>query len=86
MEIVLNFNNCDSISDLHEILMKEFNFPDYYGKNLDALYDCLTELDGNYDVEVICKKGGKLEKYIDEIIDVFKDIDNIEFIHVSRQG
>ncbi|KHD35862.1 barnase inhibitor [Clostridium acetobutylicum] len=28
--------------NLHRILKKELNFPEYYGKNLDALWDCLT--------------------------------------------
>lgn len=30
--------------DGHDYLMEVFDFPDYYGKNLDALYDCLTEI------------------------------------------
>lgn len=29
----------------HTYLAQTLHFPAYYGKNLDALYDCLTELD-----------------------------------------
>ncbi len=29
--------------DLHDALAKELRLPDYYGRNLDALYDILTE-------------------------------------------
>ena len=29
----------------HDYLMRALNLPDYYGKNLDALYDCLTEIE-----------------------------------------
>jgi len=32
---------------MHEDLATELNFPDYYGKNLDALTDCLVELEIN---------------------------------------
>ena len=28
----------------HQYLAQMLDFPDYYGKNLDALFDCLTEL------------------------------------------
>ena len=32
-------------SDLtHDALADAFSFPAYYGKNLDALYDCLTAI------------------------------------------
>ncbi len=29
--------------DLHELLKKKLRFPEYYGCNLDALYDVMTE-------------------------------------------
>ena len=29
----------------HDYLIRALNLPDYYGKNLDALYDCLTEIE-----------------------------------------
>lgn len=39
--------DCEKLLDreqAHLYLAEKLNFPDYYGKNLDALYDCLTEL------------------------------------------
>ena len=32
--------------DLHSIFRETLSFPEWYGNNLDALYDCLTELSG----------------------------------------
>ncbi len=29
---------------LHSFLREVLDFPDYYGENLDALYDCLTDI------------------------------------------
>src|SRR5438046_10079897 len=33
------------INNIHQDLKTKLNFPDYYGKNLDALNDCLSDLD-----------------------------------------
>ncbi|WP_462111645.1 barstar family protein [Campylobacter concisus] len=29
---------------MHEYFAKKFDLPEYYGKNLDALFDCLCEI------------------------------------------
>ncbi|MCR5687780.1 MAG: barstar family protein [Lachnospiraceae bacterium] len=29
----------------HDYIAEVLDFPDYYGKNLDALFDCLTDMD-----------------------------------------
>jgi ribonuclease inhibitor len=31
-----------SYKELHELLKKKLEFPDFYGANLDALWDCIT--------------------------------------------
>lgn len=50
----------------HDYLMEALNLPDYYGKNLDALYDCLTEME--CEIELI-----NASEVDSEIIDTFKD-------------
>lgn len=30
--------------DLHDAISQVLSFPDWYGRNLDALYDCLTDI------------------------------------------
>lgn len=42
MEIILDGKKFTSVDRLHEILQIKLDFPDYYGKNLNALWDCLT--------------------------------------------
>ena len=34
----------DGLAAIHEQLAAELAFPQWYGKNLDALHDCLTDL------------------------------------------
>lgn len=35
---------CTSQADLHAFVAKKLGFPDYYGANLNALADCLSEM------------------------------------------
>ncbi len=44
-KIVLDFKGMENSEDIQEYLAFKFDFPDYYGMNLDALYDCLTDID-----------------------------------------
>ncbi|MEY8318947.1 barstar family protein [Oscillospiraceae bacterium 50-58] len=39
--IILDFNGIKSLWTLHEYFKEVFNLPDYYGYNMDALWDCL---------------------------------------------
>ncbi len=41
-EIFLDACQMTSKSDAHNYIKKMLNFPDYYGKNLDALWDLLS--------------------------------------------
>ena len=53
-----------SEKDVHDALAKALSFPDYYGRNLDALHDCLTELDDTQLVIEDCAAAGaRIEKW-----------------------
>lgn len=44
MKILINCEKLQNREQAHEYLAQMLDFPEYYGKNLDALFDCLTEL------------------------------------------
>ena len=44
-QIVLDGNILADAAKVHNYLMEMLEFPEYYGKNLDALHDCLTDLE-----------------------------------------
>jgi len=44
--IKIALNDVKTIQELHDLLAIAFDFPDYYGKNWDAFWDCITDLTG----------------------------------------
>lgn len=40
-KIELNFNDCKYLGEIHKVMKDAFDFPDYYGENLSALWDLL---------------------------------------------
>ena len=49
-QITLDGNKLADASLVHDYLKEMLAFPEYYGNNLDALYDCLTDLS---DMEIV---------------------------------
>ena len=41
---VVDFRNVEHYLEVHPIIRDALDFPDYYGCNLDALWDCLTDM------------------------------------------
>ena len=62
--------------DGHDYLMEALNFPDYYGKNLDALYDCLCEIE--CEIELI-NPDEVDEDMLDTFIDAANENDFLKF-------
>ena len=44
MRVVLDLSAIESAEDLHREIAQGLAFPAWYGGNLDALHDCLTDL------------------------------------------
>ena len=43
----LDFSKVNSIQEIHQIIKDELDFPDYYGMNWYAFWDCLTDMIGD---------------------------------------
>ena len=60
---------------IHTRIKKALGFPEYYGRNLDALYDCLTDVPSPCEIEVIGLEllPEELSEYASKIRLVFED-------------
>lgn len=45
-EKIIDCSAIQTKEDLHRLFRETLSFPEWYGNNLDALYDCLTEYAG----------------------------------------
>lgn len=42
--VVLDFEGCKTLGQFHLAIKETFGFPEYYGENWSALWDCLTDI------------------------------------------
>lgn len=43
---VIDFKEVKGIYDMFEVISKAMCFPDYFGNNWDAFWDCVTDING----------------------------------------
>ena len=63
----------DSPEKSHDALADAHSFPDYYGRNLDALHDCLTDLDDTQLVITDCSLPARAMEKWPGFLSVFFD-------------
>ena len=94
MEIIMNqiskhytidLSSVTDLWDFHDIIAEALDFPDYYGCNLDALWDCLTSIP--FDIHIVFLNFDRMEKvdseYAKKILKILrrlKHYDNDEYI------
>ena len=77
--IELDFSKCQYYDEIHRVLKEGLSLPEYYGANLDALWDCLYDLSGEALKIRITGISHLLNRkdsgeYINKLLQVFEDI------------
>ena len=77
--IVIDFSECKYPLDLHNEIREKLEFPEWYGNNLDALWDMLTGfIETPVTITVIFKPETKsaenLRESVLKIIETFKEV------------
>ena len=71
-QITLDGNILADTAKVHDYLKEMLPFPEYYGNNLDALHDCLTDLN---DLEITITSPDEDGAIFQKILRVFKAAD-----------
>ena len=75
IEITLDLCDCEYIRDFHERVRVAFDFPEWYGKNPDALWDLLSEpLSAKVTVIGVDTMTKELREYFLKVIQEFEDV------------
>jgi ribonuclease inhibitor len=84
-EIHLNGSKMTDKAATHNYLKRKLGFPDYYGENLDALWDCLTtDFSGKKIIHKPQTIIDNLGSYGEAMMQIFREAaDENEFIQVS---
>jgi ribonuclease inhibitor len=76
MRIVnIDTTSCSTPDQLHEVLRQQLDFPAYYGKNLDALWDCLTgwvQMPLTVEWCGIAEARQTIGDYVDKVLETFQ--------------
>ena len=76
MHIIIDGNKITDKESLHETLKEKLVLPDYYGSNLDALWDCLTgwiELPTTIEWKNYSESEIRLGDYANKVLETFKE-------------
>ena len=68
--ITLKLDKFSKKEELHSYLKKKMKFPDYYGENLDALFDCLTDISTDTAADIKYDADNELQR---AVLAVFSD-------------
>jgi len=72
--VIIDGRLFSDMADVHTFLRSALDLPEYYGNNLDALYDCLTQIGHEtafefIDMEVFCLKTGKKARMLKSVFE-----------------
>lgn len=71
--ITLDFDGIKSLWTLHEYFKEVFNLPDYYGHNMDALWDCL-DCSFEHPTTIVLKNIERLPSEMNETVEIMLEL------------
>ena len=74
---ILDFSGIKSLWQLHEYFKDVFELPDYYGRNMDALWDCLYysfEFPTTIELKNLSAIPDEMNEEVEIMLELFRDL------------
>ncbi len=75
IKLTLDFNTLDTKEKFYSYISEQLDFPDYFGKNADALNDCISEINDTINVTLI--NSSTADEWSKPILSVLRDAGNV---------
>lgn len=86
MKIVeLDFSHCHSKEAVHDYLKEKFGFPDYYGRNLDALLDVLGDLAEEIEIVFFEDEEGSCGEWVVDADGIVRSDEMVRYLKNVRR-
>lgn len=89
-EFIIDLEGVLTEDDVQDRIAEALPLPDYYGRNLDALYDVLTEMGDGWHIIITNideDMDEEIEPYVEEMIQVLEDAAGVvEDMTVEYEG
>ena len=82
-KVILNLRHVTEKDEMYNLISTALDFPDYFGRNLDGLYDLLTEISADtciglflpdFDEDLMVE--GSFEEYLSRVCDTFTEAED----------
>ena len=78
-KLVIDFTECKYFAEMHKRIKEGLNFPDYYGENLDALWDVISEpRDAFITIKGIKDLPKSFDEYIENLLKIFEEAKELQ--------
>ena len=78
---IVDFTNVKYYLEMYEVIKKSLDFPDYYGMNWSAFWDCLTDMIGDpIHIELIGMERvqNKFPRHAQIMLETLKDLKHLD--------
>lgn len=78
-KLIIDFTGCKYFAEIHKRIKEGLKFPDYYGENLDALWDLMSEpRDAFITIKGIHDLPKSFDEYVEKLLKTFEDAKELQ--------